>query len=717
MGSPVSNSDLEPAPAADDALLATLTLLSRQFHHPASPEALLAGLPLVAGKLDTELFIRAAARVGIRSEQRSRTLQEIAPELLPVVVLCREGHALILHAMDDDGCSVTDALRSEQPYRMSRDELAACYLGELLLLKSEHTFLLDRETVSVTTTAPGTELVKEALRDSWKLYLEVIIASILINLFVLASPLFVMNVYDRVVPNGANETLLVLSAGIIVIFIFDLIFKQYRSIFIDGSGKLADIKISSRLFERVLDIQRSAQPNSVGSFAAQIREFEGLRSFISSATLVTLIDLPFVFIFLIIIFYIGGLYVALVPLALFPLTLLLGLYVVPRLRRLIEESADDSTRQHATLIEALASLETIKAQRAEGVMQGKWEFYTGRAANKLIRIQQLSSLAINSSNFLQQLTYVLVVIVGVGVIEKGELTLGGLIACSILAGRAMGPMGQLAALMTRYHHAKSSLATLNRIMSMPVEHQHRQQFLHRDNLNGELRIEGLKLAYPESKRAALNGINLVIRQGERVGILGRVGSGKSTIARTLLGFYQPTEGAILYNNTDIRQLDPAFYRRHIGYVAQQPDLFAGTIKENIIISNPLIGDERLLEVAEATGVSAFVNRNPDGFDYQIGERAERLSGGQRQAITIARALLHRPDLLIMDEPTSFMDSASEEFILRNMERELEGRTLLLITHKGSLLKWVNRLVVIDEGRVVMDGPKDEVIARLGGERT
>jgi ATP-binding cassette, subfamily C, bacterial LapB len=671
-------------------------------------------LPLVDGRLDRSLFLRAAERIGLHGEWQRRPLATIGGELLPLVVRCRDDRVVVVVARLASAWRVADPLAGEAEIELSDQELNDCYSGECCLIRNEIAPLVDRSQPARDTRPPGGRLLRQILLASRRLYGEVLLAAIFINLFVLATPLFVMNVYDRVVPNGAFETLTVLAIGVGIILLFDLLFKQLRSLFLDTAGKRADLRLSSTVFAQVLDLQRAAQPNSVGGFASQVKEFEGLREFISSATLVALIDLPFVVLFIVMIALIGGLPMALVPITLLPLVVVIGLFIVPRLRDRVTASLQDATRQQATLIEVLTSLETIKAQRAEGVMQGRWEYYLGRMANHLHAIHRLSTLATNLTAFVQQITYILVVVVGVFAVTAGELTLGGLIACSILASRAMGPVAQVAGLMSRYQQARLGLTSLNQILSMPVEHRDRQRFLHRERLAGDIRIEGLKLTYPNSQHLALNGINLQIAAGERVAILGRIGSGKSTLARALMGFYPPAEGAILLNNTDLRQLDPTFYRRHIGYVAQQPDLFAGSIRDNILISDPACSNDRLVTLAAATGVLDFVNRTSEGFDYQVGERAERLSGGQRQAIAITRALIHQPEIVIFDEPTSFMDNGSEETILRQLEPHLRGRTLIVITHRATLLKWVDRIIVLEEGRVALDGPKGEVIARLGG---
>lgn len=520
-----------------------------------------------------------------------------------------------------------------------------------------------------------------------------------------------MNVYDRVVPNNAIETLWVLSLGIFIVLIFDFLLKMLRGYFVDAAGKVADIKLASRIFEHVMNMRMASRPRSAGAFASNLREFETLRDFFTSATLASLVDLPFLALFVAIIWMIGGV-VAVVPLLGIPLVIGAGLLVQIPLDRAVRRTFKEASQKHGVLVEAINGLETIKAVGAEGRMQRAWENFVMATAESANQSRLLSALTVHFAGLVSNLVYVGVIIVGVYEIAAGRLTMGGLIACSILAGRAMAPLGQVAAVLTRYHQAKTALDTLNGIMRLPSERPVERVFVHRPLLKGAIEFKNVTFTYPGQKLAALNDISFRVAPGERVGLIGRVGSGKSTVEKLILGLYEPDTGSVLIDGTDIRQIDPADLRRNIGCVPQDVVLFQGSIRENITLGAPFVDDAAVLRAARIAGVEDFVSRHPLGYDLNVGERGEALSGGQRQSIAIARALLLDPPILVFDEPTSAMDNGAESRFMQRIARELPGKTLLLVTHRASLLALVERLIVMDNGRIVADGPKDKVLKAL-----
>jgi ATP-binding cassette subfamily C protein LapB len=694
-----------------DPLLDCLAVVARLHARPISPDALRAGLPLAGGRLTPQLFVRAAARSGMSARVIERALERIPRLVLPAVLMLDGGRdACVLASLGDDGTAdiLAPAAGGEMRKRLPISELAASYAGYAILVQPA------RQIDDRAGDVGG------ALNDSWlwgtvyrhrRDYAQVLVASVMINLFVLISPLFVMNVYDRVVPNNAIETLWVLAIGAVTVFVFDFAFRMLRAYFVDGVGRKVDVLVSNRLFEHVLGIQLRVRPASAGSFANHVREFETLREFFTSATLTMVVDLPFSFLFIFVIFWLSG------PLALVPLGAILpvvavGLLLQVPLVRLINTNFAIAAQKHGVLVEAIDGLETVKGTSAEGALQRKWEEAVGVVAATGQKAQLLSATGVNFTMFVQQLVTIVMVVGGVYLISENLLTLGGLVACTILTGRALAPLGQIAGLLTRFQHARVAYKSLSQLMAMPVERPPGKVFLRRLALEGDIEFSKVSFKYPGQTVPALDGCTFSMKKGERVAILGRVGSGKSTVAKLVVGLYPPESGAVLVDGVDVGQIDPADLRRLIGYVPQDLKLFYGTVRENILMGSPRADDEAFLRAARIGGVDRIVNRHPAGFDLPVGEQGRNLSGGQRQAVAIARALLSAPGVLVMDEPTSAMDFSTEQAFVAALLEYLKGRTLLLVTHKPSLLALVDRIVVLDGGRVVADGPRDKVLQAL-----
>lgn len=692
----------------DDSLLLALLSVCKLLHTPHSPDALTASLPLVDNKLTPGLFVRAAERAGLAAGLVKRPLNKIPNLVLPVVLLLNNEKNCILVKKDNERCTIVVPETDSGEKTVTFEELDAEYTGSAFFIQVIHKF--DNRTED-SVTPKIKHWFWDVIYKSWPIYTEVLMASFLINLFALASPLFIMNVYDRVVPNHALETLYVLAIGVGIVFTFDFIMKALRGYFIDAAGKRSDIILSATIFEKVMGIRMEAKPASVGVFANNLHEFESFRDFLTSATLTTLIDLPFLFLFILIIAMIGG-NLAFIPLAILPLAIIGGLSVQKPLKRTISELFKFSSQKSATLYEAVSNIETLKTVGAEGQLQRKWEQNIGQIAQLGLKSRFYSSIAINLTVFFQQISSVLIVIAGVYRISEGELTTGGLIACTILTGRALAPIAQIASLLTRYHQAKASLDSLNRLMSLPVEREPGKKFLHRPIFNGDIEFKNVTFSYPEQPIKALDNISFKIKAGERVGFIGRIGSGKSTLEKLMMALYEPQEGSILIDGTDIRQIDPSELRRQIGYVPQDISLLFGSIKDNITLGSRFADDSAVLAAAETSGVTHFVNRHPAGFDMPVGEHGFALSGGQRQSVAVARALLLAPPVYIMDEPTNSMDNSTEEGFKQRFAGQIGTRTLILVTHRASLLTLVDRLIVMDGGRIVADGPKDQVLDAL-----
>ncbi|MBT7878809.1 MAG: type I secretion system permease/ATPase, partial [Gammaproteobacteria bacterium] len=679
-----------------DPLLEALVAMTRLHHQPHSAESLTAGLPLEDGRLTTPLFIRAAASVGFNASYVQRQLTDITPLILPVVLEMKGDQAAILVERNGDVATVLFLDEQEKTHEIEITSLEERYDGNCYLLKP-----------GMAVEGISKDWFWSTIRKSRGLYAEVLVASLLINLFALVTPLFIMNVYDRVVPNHAIETLWVLASGIAIVFIFDLIMKSLRGYFIDAASKRADITLSAQTFNRVMDIKMSHRPNRVGSFANNLQEFDSFREFFTSTTLVALIDLPFVILFVLLIYLVGGV-LAIVPLVAIPMIILAGLALQRPLHGIITETFKESAAKHAMLIEVLASLDTVKGARAEGVMQKRWETFNAKLAKMGLRSRFLSMSIVNLAQLIQQTSTIAIVAVGVYAIIDGNLSVGGLIACTILTGRCLAPMGQVAGILTRYHHSIAAFNAIDRVMALPVERPAGKSFLHRPSIKGDIEFKEVTFNYRDQQISALSNISFKITEGEKVAIIGRTGSGKTTLQKLIMDYYEPDAGAILVSGTDINQIDPTDLRRNMSYVPQEISLFSGTVRENIVLGTPLATDEAVLEAARVAGILDFLNTHPEGFDLEVGERGERLSGGQRQGIAIARAIINRAPILVLDEPTASIDNTAEMLFLKHFFEYAKNRTLLLVTHKTSMLSLVDRLIVLNDGKIIADGPRDEV---------
>ncbi|CAK9890659.1 Toxin RTX-I translocation ATP-binding protein [Pseudomonas fluorescens] len=703
-----ASSAIDPRQSFDDPLLDGLLILCKLHGCSVSRAGLSAGLPLPEQRLSLELLPRAAARAGLQARVLRRELGAISALNLPVLLLLKDGRCAVLRRWGDDGRALILPCEAEGGEQwVSRDELLEAYAGEALFARPRH----ELEDLRAPLMPRVNAWFRDTLKLSRWLYSDAILASLLINLLGLMVPLFVMQTYDRVVPNQATSTLWVLSAGLLIGTLFELTLRVVRAHLLDQAGKKTDLILSATLFERITGMSMKARPATVGGFAQSIHDFQGLREFLTAVTLTSIIDLPFVVLMLAVIGLLGG-WLVVIPLIAFPVTIFFALFIQVRLRDTVQKSLALGAVRQALLIETLGGLETLKACSAESERQYQWESTHGALTRLDAHARNLSALATNGTLFIQQFCGMATIVAGVYSIIAGNLSVGALVASYMLGSRVLAPLGQIAGLITRYQQAQLTMRSTDALMALPQERQAGQQPLERTQLHGALDVSHVSFRYHGQNAAALNGISFSVKPGERIGIIGRSGSGKSTLARLLMGFYAPDEGQILLDNLDLRQLDIADLRHQLGYVAHDLPLLAGSLRDNLTLGARYVSDARMLEVAELTGVSELARQHPQGFDRPVGERGQLLSGGQRQAVLLARAMLLEPPIMILDEPTSHMDNSSEDQLRQRLHGWVQGKTLLLVTHRTSMLSLVDRLLVLDNGKIVADGPKEAVIDAL-----
>ncbi|MFA6740475.1 MAG: type I secretion system permease/ATPase [Arcobacteraceae bacterium] len=705
-----------------DTLLESLVLYTRLFHKPFSSESLLSGLPISSNLTNQilfsktnskSLFSRAALRAGLKTTIIEKPIRNILSLQLPVILILSNENSCILESFNEDKTKAKIIFAADKPLEewIEIDKLEDEYLGFAFMLKKVYEY--EHENGKKTLDLSNQKhWFWSTLGFSRKIYFDCILASILINLFVLATPLFTMNVYDRVIPNNAQETLLVFTIGIVVVFLLDASLKFLRTYFLEMAGKKSDIIMSSIIFEKILDLQMHAHPKSVGSFANNIKSFDSIRGFLTNATLSILIDFPFAILFLAVIFYLSGVLV-LVPISIIFIIVIYALMIKKPLQTSIESTYEASAKKNGILIEALQNIETIKAQGLAGNIQFNWEESTGEIANKSLKSKLISSSIPTITGLLVGLNTVLIIVFGVFLIQKFELTMGGLIATMILSGRAISPMGQIVGLITNFEDAKTSFKMLDDIVNKPLERPIGREFVKRPSLKGNIEFRNVSFKYPDSEAYALKDVSFIIKEGEKVAFIGRIGSGKSTIAKLILKLYEPQEGSILIDGIDISQIDPADLRKKISYVPQDIHLFRNTIKNNILGSYKFVDDEWMIKCSKISGTDEFVKLHPVGYDMPIGERGAGLSGGQRQSVGIARALINDSKIYLFDEPTNAMDQTSESNVLNNLKENLEEKTLFLVTQKMNMLDLVTRVIVMNQGEKVLDGDKLEIIKKLG----
>ena len=653
---------------------------------------------------------------GFENTLSKRDLQDIPSLAVPLVLMLHNEEAAVVVRIEGVGRNRIYFLRQidglEQ--QLSHDELVSLYLGYCWFIKP-------KVTADNRSDLPEYHLPKSWFwKVIWRFkgyYYQVILATFIINFLALVSSLYVMNVYDRVIPNQAYETLWVLSIGVMLAILFEFLAKMIRGHLTDIAGKKADLIISSAIFRRMMALRLADRPASAGSYANNLREFESVREFMTSASLLVLVDLPFLLLFITVIFIVGG-KLAIVPVIIIPIVIIVGFIVQRPLSRYINESMKESSQRQGLAVEALEGIETLKTNNATGWAQQRWDTYTAKTSASSIKVKDTANFMINFSVAMQQLNTVFLVLFGTYLIHNENtaerITMGALIAAVILSGRALSPLAQVAGLATRFQQAKLALEGLNNIIERPIERVPERKYISPSNIQGNITFENTCFQYQEDGKPAVSNLNLQIRAGEKIGILGRIGSGKSTMLKLASGLYDGSTGNVMLDNIDMRQIDPNFLRSQILLLGQSPRLFLGTLRENMDLarSDGYSSDQELLEALQRFGLDKIIRSHPKGLDMPLGEDGLGLSGGQKQIIALARMTLRNPRIVLLDEPTTGLDQATERMSLQAISQWAQDKTLLVVTHRPQVLQIVNRIIVMDEGKVVMDGPRDLVLQRL-----
>ncbi|MBN8504593.1 MAG: type I secretion system permease/ATPase [Burkholderiales bacterium] len=722
------------APAVGDALLQCLVWLTKHHGKPRSAESLRAGQP-VDGPLMPDQALRVLREAGYNAGLLAKAIPDINPLLLPAILLLGEGDACVLaRRLEPEGGAGGPEPRYEvvfpdgdgQPAAATAQELAASYSGFVLVATPREEAASGRGAEQLLAT--GSEhWLWGTMRRFVPYYRAAMLAALLSNVLLLVTGLVTAVIFDKVIPHAATTTLWTLAIGAFIALAFDLFARQLRSHLIDLAGRKADLLIGSRLFRQTLGVRMEHKPESAGSYAHYLGQIELVRDFCSSAVLGVLTDLPFVLLFITMTFVIAGPLGWVLCLAV-PLMIGLSVWLQARVRRSVQTHLNEYADLQGTLVEAVEGLEDLKTSGAQGRFIRRYEASTAVAATSSLRTRAAMAFSNNLTMTAQQGITLVMLIWGVYLIQDQQLSAGALVGAVMFASRALAPLSSLMALTTRYQGARAAMKSIDELMQKPQERDATRAYVPLGQGRGRLRLVDVGFAYPLPKSAAegmagnapkvLRAVSLVVEPGERVAVLGRIGSGKSTILRLLAGLYQPIEGAVEVDGIDLRQVDPAEFRARVGFVSQEPRLFAGTLRDNVAMGRPDVDASHLAEVARLTGLDRLVSAHPQGWDLGVGEMGGLLSGGQRQLVALARALVHRPQILLMDEPTSSMDAQSELAFLRQLKDAISkgDGSLVVVTHRPAVLELVQRIVVVDGGRIVMDGPRDAVLAALSGAK-
>ena len=711
-----------PPSGIADALLHSVVWLTRHHGRERSAQSLLADLPL-SGAMGPDQAVRVMREAGFNAGLIQRRIGEIHSLLLPAVLLLKNGDACIL------------VRRLEGAEGSAPDRYEVVMPGEQYVVVEAHESELQAEytgfafVATPLVTAPSSAFGDGALRDPgshwlWgtlrrfvPYYRSALLAALISNVLMLVIGLVTSVVFDKVIPHQAFVTLWALASGALLALLFDLLARQLRSYLIDMAGRKADLIIGSLMFRQTLGVRMEHRPASAGSYAHHLAQVEIVRDFFASATLSAISDLPFVVLFVAMIFVIAG-PLGWVMLVAIPLILGMAAVIQGRLRRTMSTNMAQQADLQGVLVEAVEGLEDLKAAGAQGSFLFRFENATAAAAASALRARFLSSWTNNLSAAAQQLVTLVMLVWGVYLIRDGTVSAGALIGAVMFAGRAVAPLGSVVSLATRYQGARAAMLALDHLMQLPTEREPGKTYIAQHKVTGRIALADVSFAYPnvggDTSPRVLKNVNLAFAPGERVAILGRIGSGKSTVLRLLASLYQPVEGMVQADGIDLRQIDPADFRARVGFVSQEPRLFNGSLRDNVLMGRPNVDATQLAHVARLTGLDRVVAAHPKGWELSVGEMGGMLSGGQRQLVALARCLVTRPQIRLMDEPTSSMDAQSEVQFLRQLKEAVGERTLIVVTHRPAVLELVQRVVVIDAGKVALDGPKTLVLAALSG---
>lgn len=699
------------------SIIEHVALVTQIYGNPIAQEALTAQVVRDANnRVNFHSVIEVLRSYGFENSISQRPLQEIPSLSVPVVALLKNEEAIVITKVEGKGLERCYHIRqsSDSVQVITHKDLEPNYLGYCWFIKP-------KMVSDVRSELPEYEMPKSWFwKVIWRFrgyYYQVILASFIINFLALVSSLYVMNVYDRVIPNQTYETLWALSIGVVIAIVFEFIARMIRGHLTDIAGKKADLIISSALFRRVMALRLIDKPVSSGSYANNLREFESVREFMTSASILALVDLPFLLLFIFVIYLVGG-YLAIVPLVMITIVLIMSFTVQPKLASRLNESMRESSQRQGLIVEALDGIETLKANNAVNWAQQRWDMYTAKVSAAQIKVKDLSNFVTNFATKIQQLNTVFLVILGTYMVhaqsEANRITMGAIIASVILSGRALAPIGQIASLAIRFQQAKLALKGVNAIVERPIERDVSRQYITLKQVHGQLTFRDVSFQYNKDTPEALAEMNITIAAGEKVGIIGKIGSGKSTMLKLASGLYEPLKGGITLDNVDIRQLDPNYLRSQVALLGQSERLFLGTLRENLDMARTdnLTDDRALVMALQRFGLLPLVQRHPKGLDMPLGENGLGLSGGQKQLVALARMTIKEPRVVLLDEPTSDLDQGSEDMVLNALAQWLGNRTMIVVTHRPQVLQLVSRIIVMDNGKVVMDGPRDEVLARL-----
>ncbi|MFN4318013.1 type I secretion system permease/ATPase [Acinetobacter parvus] len=693
-----------------DPLALCLIRVAKDYEISITQEGLLSGLPLPNGKLIPQFFSRAADRVSLTSNMVQQNLDQLNHFVFPAILILNNNTACVLYRFDTERQTATVYFpeMSDTVTEVPIAQLQEKYLGSVIYLQQRQ-FVADNK---VKLEKTNQHWFWSVIRQHRSMYKDILLAALFVNIFALCAPFFVMNVYDRVVPNHATDTLWVLAFGIMIIITADFILKLVRSYFVDLAATRADNKLSAYIMEKVLGRRMEQNNMSVGMMASNIQSYEAIRYFTSSMTVVSLIDLPFFVLFLAVICIISWVFV--IPLVIAAIIILLyALSVHISLKKLSDAMAEASQQRQGLLIETLNNQETIKSFNAAGRMQTLWEKATRFTVQYSSKLRFIGGTVGNFAGWVQQTAGVVIILVGVYLIVDGKLTQGALIACYLLSTRALAPIAQIAGLLTQYYQASSALNMLNQTVDAEQERENLKGWVSHPHLIGHIEFKNVSLCYPNESHSALNNISFSIRAGEKVAILGKVGSGKSSIEKILLSLYKPTEGSVFIDQTNISQIDPAELRSQIGYIPQDIQLLNGTVLSNIVLGNPHASRVALEQSLVVSGLSQILKAHEDGLSLQVGEGGHKLSGGQRQAVAVARAIAQNAKILVFDEPTSAMDTPLENHVIHHLKHYMTAQhTLILVTHKPTLLTLVDRIIILEDGKIIADGDKESVMKAM-----